>query len=214
MEMREPLIGVSICAVVLLVLGSFSTVVGYQSVKSTVVNDSPLFSMRTQRATNQQQNSITSRYLGMDRQKLLQFPIQDNKTEQLKKAIEFISKMDDKTFARFTEIFIRNIKQSNTLRDITPTDLLPILRQLRTKSETPNDFVKENNTIEPPSILVISLCGWAPGCLLLCLFYIMIFTVVIVYDSFMGETLCGGTCAAECFKKIDLEDFYYLLNKL
>ena len=35
MEMRKPLIGVSICAVVLLVLGSLSNVVGYQSVQSS-----------------------------------------------------------------------------------------------------------------------------------------------------------------------------------
>jgi hypothetical protein len=40
---KKPLIGVSICAVVLLVLGSLSNVVGYQSVKSTTVNESPLW---------------------------------------------------------------------------------------------------------------------------------------------------------------------------
>ncbi len=60
---KKPLIGVSICAMILLVLGSLTNVVGYQSVKSTV-NDSPLFQTRTQRATNQQRNFITSQYLG------------------------------------------------------------------------------------------------------------------------------------------------------
>jgi hypothetical protein len=122
--------------------------------------------------------------------------------------------MNDTTFARFTEFCIRNIKQSNTLRDITPTDLLQIHRQLKTKSETLNDFVKENNTIEPPTLLIISLCGWAPGCLLICLYVLMILTVVFVYDSFMGETLCGGTCAAECSKATEMKDFYSLLNEL
>ena len=72
---KKPLIGVSICAVVLLVLGSLSNVVGYQSVKSTV-NDSPLFQTRTQRATNQQQNIITSQYLGKGKGNLLHFPIE------------------------------------------------------------------------------------------------------------------------------------------
>jgi hypothetical protein len=47
---KKPLMVVCICAVVLLVLGLLSNVVGYQSVKSLVVND--LFITRTQRATN------------------------------------------------------------------------------------------------------------------------------------------------------------------
>jgi len=46
---KKPLIVVSICAVVLLVLGSLSNVVGYQSVKSTKANNSPLFQPRTQK---------------------------------------------------------------------------------------------------------------------------------------------------------------------
>jgi len=158
---KKPLIGVSICAVVLLVMGSLSNVVGYQSVKSTV-NDSPLFQARTQRATNQQQNSLTSQYLGMSKESFLQFPFRDDKTEQLKKVIDIISKMDDTTFEWFTELCISNIKQSNSLIEISPNDLLQILYQLRTTPETQNDFVKD----EPPSILYFSLCGWGPGCIL------------------------------------------------
>jgi len=61
---KKPLIGVSICAVVLLVLGSLTNVVGYQPVKSTALSDSPLFRIRTQRTIHQQRNMITSQYLG------------------------------------------------------------------------------------------------------------------------------------------------------
>ena len=45
---KKPLIVVSLCAVVLLMRGSLTNVVGYQSVKSTV-NDSPLFQTRMQK---------------------------------------------------------------------------------------------------------------------------------------------------------------------
>src|SRR5512136_1622086 len=113
---KKPLIGVSILAMVLLVLGSLSNVVGYQSVKTTV-NDSPLFQTRTQRATNQQQNILTSQYLGMEKGNLWQFPIRDSRTERIKKAINIISKMDDKTFERFTELCIQRIKQDKSLKD-------------------------------------------------------------------------------------------------
>lgn len=59
----KPLIGIGLCMVVLLLLGSLSTVVGYQSVKSTV-NDSPLFRVKIQRFFHNQQNKVTYRYLG------------------------------------------------------------------------------------------------------------------------------------------------------
>jgi hypothetical protein len=119
---KKPLIGVSICAMILLVLGSLTNVVGYQSVKSTV-NDSPLFQTRTQRATNQQQNSITSQYLGMGKGILFQFPMRDNRTESLIKAIEYIGKMDDETYERFTERCIQRIQQDKSLKDANSTNI-------------------------------------------------------------------------------------------
>jgi hypothetical protein len=183
---KKPLIVVSFCVVVLLVLGSLSNVVGYQSVKSTV-NDSPLFQTRTQRATNQQQDFLTSQYLGMGKGSLWQFPFRDNRTQQLKKAIDIISKMDDKTFAWFTELCISNIKHSNSLIEISPTDFLQIVCQLRTKSETHNDFVKD----EPPSIFYFSLCGWGPGCILQ-LFIAGVIAIVVVLafmlDAYLHPT--------------------------
>jgi len=142
---KKPLIGVSILAVVLLVMGSLSNVVGYQSVKSAL-NDSPLFQTRTQRATNQQQNSITSRYLRREEGNLLQFPIRDNQTEQLKKVIDIISKMGEKTFARFTELCIQRIRQDKSLKETNPNDIEKALCLLKTKSILNiNPFINRNN---------------------------------------------------------------------
>ena len=158
---KKPLILISLCVVFLLVLSSLGNVMGYQSMKSTV-HDSPLFQTRTQRATKQQQNALTTQYLGMEKGSFSQFPFRDNRTQQLKKAIDIISRIDDETFAWFIELWIRNIKHSYSLTEIPPTDLLQIVCQLRTKSETHNDFAKD----EPPSIFYFSLCGWGPGCIL------------------------------------------------
>jgi hypothetical protein len=132
---KNPLIGVSICAVVLLVLGSLTNVVGYQSVRSTTVNDSPLFSMRTQKATNQQQNIITSKYLGMGKENLLQFPNRDNKIESLKRVIVLISKMDDKTFAQFMELLIQRIKKEETFSNTKLNEITQVIHQIRLKPE-------------------------------------------------------------------------------
>jgi len=160
---KKPLIGVSVCAVVLLVLGSLTNVVGYQSVKSTV-NDSPLFNVRTQRATNQQQYNIISKYLGKGMYALT-FPLRDDKTEQLKKAIDFIGKMDDTTFTRFTELSIQKIRQDKSLKDTNPNDIEKTLKLMKTKSVTIiNSFINRNNQNLTSSSLY-TICHWFPGCI-------------------------------------------------
>jgi len=201
---KKPLILVSICAVVLLVIASLSNVVGYQSVKSNTVDDSPLFKTRTQRATNQQQNIFTSQYLGMGKGNLLQFPIRDNRTEQLKKAIEFISKMDDKAFARLTELCIQKVRQDNSLRDTNPNDIEKALYLLRTKPVTIiNSFTNRNNQTITSSEF-ISICHWYPGCTPVLIFtYIFVFILLIILMlptikimSCAGESYCVSPCAS------------------
>ena len=162
---KYPLFGVSIIAVVLLVLGSLTNVVGYQSVKSTAVNDSPLFRTRTQRATNQQQNILTSQYLGKGNGNLLYFPMRDNRTELLKRAIEYISKMDDKAFAQFTALCIQKVKQDKTLNDANPNEITQILQLLRTKSETIKHILINENNQKITSFDFYTICHWIPGCI-------------------------------------------------
>ncbi len=134
MKKKILVLGVSILTVVLLVLGSLSNVVGFQSVKSTV-NDSPLFQTRTQRANNQQQNSFTSQYLGMGRGNQLQFPLRDDKIELLNKVIDIISKMDDKTFEWFIESCIQKVRQDNIFSE-TNSEIIQALLLLKKQSKT------------------------------------------------------------------------------
>jgi hypothetical protein len=186
---KKPLIMVSLCAVVLLVLASLGNVVGYQSVKSTV-NDSPLFETRTQRATNQQQNTLTSQYIGMGRGTFLQFSIRDSQIEQLKKAIEIVSKMDDTTFARLTDLCIQRVRQDDSLKDTNPNEIKQMLQTLRTKPEIIlNSFSNRN---EPGTISFITVCPWFPGCILLN--YIVAF---VIMSLFLGEVII--TVILKCF---------------
>jgi len=188
---KYPLIGVSIFAVVLLVLGSLTNVVGYQSVKSTAVNDSPLFKTRTHKAINQQQNIITSQYLGMGKGTLLQFPTRDNKTESLKKVIEFISNMDDKTFSQFTELCIQRVRQDSSLRNINHNEIVQALYLLKTKPETIiNSFINRNNqNITSSEYYTIynlfpgcTINNWFPGCIPLFILHILVEVISELYD--------------------------------
>ena len=175
---KKPLIVVSILAMVLLVMGSLSNVIGYQSVKSTTVNDSPLFSVKTKRATNQQENIITSQYLGMGKENLLQFPLRDNKIESLIKAIEFISKMDDKAFAHFTELVIQGSKQDESLRDTKTNEIVQMLHQIRTQPEASINMLmsRSNGRLDPTTNCFESILYYVPGCT----FKLVIFVIIIL----------------------------------
>jgi len=187
---RKPLIGISICAVVLLILCSLSNVVGYQSVKSTAVNDSPLFQTRTQRATNQQQNSITSQYLGMRRGSPLQFPIKDNRTEQLKKVIDIISKMDDKTFTRFTDLCIQKIRQDNSF-DNTNNEIIQMLQLLRKQSKTIIfSGINKNNQEWLPTYDFYSVCIAFPGCWIIMTAFFLIFAPILIIMRLLTLYFC------------------------
>jgi len=147
---KRLLIGVSLCAVVILVQSSLSNVMGYQSVKSSV-NDSPLFQARTQRATNQQQNILTSKYLGMGNRVALNFPIQGNRNEMVNTILEIIHRLDKKTLERLTELSAQKIMQNESFYQII--------------------FVSGNTSQTGSQILPTcspaTVCGnWAPGCFL------------------------------------------------
>ena len=198
---KTPIILVSICAVVLLVLGSLSNVVGYQSMKSTAMSESPLFSIRTQRAINQQQNILTSKFLGMGKENLLQFPISNNRTELLIKAIEYIGKMDDKKFKQFIELCIQRVKQDNIFRDTNLNGLLQIFHKLRINPEKTSDVVNKNNTFEPPSIYDYTLCDWTPGCIPLIIFWSIVNFIQLIYLVYAHKHTmfsCGGHSICLC----------------
>jgi hypothetical protein len=134
---KYPLVGVSILVVVLLILGSLSNVVGYQTIQSSGVNDSPLFSARTQRATNRQQNSIIPQYLGKGTGNIWQFPPPDNNTESLKTIFEIIKKMDDATFQRFLISLQQRVKEASPLNSQKLHEITNGLTELRKQTHLP-----------------------------------------------------------------------------
>ncbi len=192
---KKSLIAVSLCAVIFLVLGSLSNVVGYQSVKSTV-NDSPLFQTRTQRATNQQQNIVSSQYLGMRKGNLWQFPMRDNTSEQFRKAVDIISKMDGKTFARFTELCIQKARQNDTLRDISRYQIVQALLLLKTNPDAViNSYTNKNNQDYSTVNGYYTLFGaWFPGCFILFflsgIFFVFFFIPIMNILNFFTLVWC------------------------
>jgi hypothetical protein len=178
-------VGISICAVVLLVLGSLSNVVGYQSVQSTTLSDSPLFRTRTQRATNQQQNIVTSQYLGKGKD-TIPFPLLDNKTSMIQKCINQIRNMDDNTFSKFVKYAISLLTQQGTVKYSDTKDIENGFHQLRENLEV-NDDSTNLNFGNYTWRVTPSIC-WFPGCFLFAIF--LIFLLTVGFHCFPTEKIC------------------------
>ena len=148
------------------------------------VNDSPLFQTRTQRATNQQQNIITSAYLGKGKTgNLLILP--RNETSSLREIISNIQAMDESRFNQFVDYVINQINHNDNYKDIDVKTLINELRQIRNIKENDINFKDTNN--ERRTILfhyVPSACFF-PGCYL---FAIIFLSILFILYSFAGPT--------------------------
>ena len=92
------------------------------------------------------------------------FPVAVNKIEQLDKAVDIISKMDDKTFAQFTELCIQRIRQDNKLQETNSKLIIRTLYLMRAQPDTIiNSFMNRGNQ-NITSSNYYSICHWFPGC--------------------------------------------------
>jgi len=196
----------SIGAVAILILVSFINAVGYQSVKSTTV-PSPLFNVRTQRATNQQQNIITSQYLGMGKENELKVFISSRNNERilLQKALNRLYRMDDATFTKFIEKVLFWVSTQDEYKDVNVSQLIIVLHQIK---ENPTIFEKyvvfDNSNLPENGGLTIDM--WFPGCLIFRLSSlitdVLLFSIffIWIFFSIRIET-CDYyyTCGRECW---------------
>jgi len=115
---KKILIG-SIIAVAILVLVSFTGVVGYQTTKSsTIARASPLFTVRSSRAIDEESKEITCDYVGKGEEITIPLPVRNNREVLLEKIKDKISKMDGEEFNRFKNLIIDELHKSNVFKGI------------------------------------------------------------------------------------------------
>jgi hypothetical protein len=193
---KYPLIGVSIIAMILLVLGSLTNVIGYQSVQLSGVNGSPLFSVRTSRASNEKNNnSFTSKYLGKG-QNSIPFPVRDNRTELIQKILVRIKAMDDDTFNRFVSNIVKQLDHMGPLKDVGSKEVIKILGQVREsifRSVVFNDANNLNGTDFYTGYPTINL---SPGCgvIWILLFWIIWQIGIYLLWNLPSLLTCGHPC--------------------
>jgi hypothetical protein len=177
---KKILIGGSAVAVVVLVLASLSSVIGYNSVELSA-KGSPLFSVRSKRATDEKQVSLTCEYIGKRTEITIPFPIQDDRTALLQKIMDIIIMMDDKTFDRFIDLVIHRFYQEDVIKKGNNEKVVALLHLFRTSSEAINDVFDGETENDVTSEQYISICPWTPGCWIYNILSEIIIGLVLLY---------------------------------
>ena len=139
-----------VCVVVVLIGVSFTSVVGYSSIKTKML-ESPLYTLRTNRAIDNGEDVTTCDFLGKGRQSTISIPTINTK---IAKVIEGIREMNDDLFSKFITQFIKYVKNENKFDDTNINQIVEALYQLRKNPDIFN-YAGIENTIT----LNIILCG-------------------------------------------------------
>ena len=146
---KKILIG-SIIAVAILILVSFTGVVGYQTTKSsTIARASPLFTVRSSRAIDEDSKDLSCDYVGREEENILSFPKRDSRTVALQQVIEIISKMNDVTFNRFLDLIIKHLHKRDDFQEYTKEEIILSLNQLRNNPSEITQYILEGEESNP-----------------------------------------------------------------
>jgi len=180
--MKKKILICSIIAVVILILVSFTSVVGYSRVKSDSNIDSPLFRVRNNAG------GVTGNYIGKEKETNLYFPKRNSETESFDKVINIIKRMDDKSFDRFVKIVIANINQNNRINDVEVNDeeISEMLSQLRDNSEE----IKNNLMMIKDKELEFVSIQPIPFCILLWSFVIPLWFIIQLFFMIPLRIFC------------------------
>ena len=132
---KKILIG-SIIAVAILVLVSFTGVVGYQTTKSsTIAKASPLFTVRSSRAIDEESKDIACDYVGKGKEINLVIPNEDISKFSIKDLFDILNEMDDITYNKFTDLLIKHLQQTRALKKSDIQLMMMKLHQLKSDSQ-------------------------------------------------------------------------------
>ena len=177
----------SITLAIILILVTFTSVVGFQAVKPDNVKASPLFDVRSKRAIGEESKILNSNYLRKGQ--LISFPVRDREVE-FEMIINILKGMDDKSFDKFVERVISYIHQNNEIHNIAINDkeLEDMLYQLRDNSELIENNIMLIENKEPPQ-LTIHITSWECILLFLLILFSFPFVVIITIIRFIFDII-------------------------
>jgi len=182
---KKILIG-SIIAVVILTLVSFTSVVGYSSVKSDSKIASPLFSIKNNKG------DVSSNYLGKGKGTNLLIPRRDNPKQVLISVIKRISYMNDGNFNDLCKrIEFGNINR----RDFSGVDKMELLNMIKIIKKYPDLIITylNENTDNSLNINEQNTSTLQTPCYVANILYIILFVLLLAYLSVILGCGAGDT---------------------
>jgi len=186
---KKILLGSSLGAVVILILVSFTGVVGYQTTNlSTIAKASPLFTVRSSRAIDEDSQDLSCDYVGKGEESILSIPKRDERTIFMQKIMKTINQMDEEKL-EYLSLILKNYMQKD--EDFNNNDLNNIREELHK--------LKDYNSLEIKSKIdknKLELLTNAPICYLTngpigldcIIFYIGIIIIGIIFIIVNGFT--------------------------
>ena len=139
--MKNKILIGSIVAALLLVLVSFTSVIGFQSSRYNSAVNSPLFKIRTQMVLDTESKDVICDYIGKGEESILSIPTRNEKTELVQKFIDRIRKMDDITFNKFIGLVVNRLQQENNINENDINEIITSLKQLRNAPMIPENYL-------------------------------------------------------------------------
>ncbi len=172
---KNILIGGSFVAVILIVLASFTSVVGYSSLdKNSNYINSPLFTIRTQKAIDNNRAQITSQYIGKDRELFISIPLRDVDSFFSFRVINRISKFNDDQINRLKQIIINKLHSDERFEDIDNNQIYESLQYIRNHPNEVKQYI-----VKSDSDSSITINNWIPGCF--CLKFLIELIIISIY---------------------------------
>jgi len=180
----------SIGAVTILILVSFTNVIGVQSTTSGSVNESPLFRIRTQNAIHKnEENKIISEYLGKGKNSDIMISKRGDTLEKVQEVINRIKLMDDDTFNKFVNTVVYEMSRQEKNYALDVNKIAYELYQLRTTSKTFDG--KEADSNDDKTWRVTPTLCWFPGCILLeSIAFILLMIFLLIFFYFNPTVMC------------------------
>ena len=173
----------SIIAVAILILVSFTSVVGYNSVESDV-KSSPLFNIRSSRAVDKEGKGFTTDYVGKGEESVLSIPKRDISNLYIKEVIEILKDMDDITY---NEV-IKRLHQNRAIRKSDIPIMMVKLHQLKNNpGKIKNELTGKTDSIRTfEGYCTLFYPNYPLMCFVVSLFFTLWFTIFAIILSLLS----------------------------
>lgn len=162
--------------------------------KTSIAHTTPLFQTRTLKVLNQENEISKYHFLGENQQTCLVF----GERKQIPQIIiDFIQKVDEKTFETFIVFFISHLNRMNIFKNYNSKDIPLAFDKIRNSPMIDIDsiIIELDNSpkIPTPDIFHCTIDVWGPGCFIK-LFFDWVWAIAVIIQLYLQNIFNTFNC--------------------